>query len=241
MNPDSAELALDLARVTVLGGVLALDRRGAFQVMISQPLVVIPAIGLLLGDLPTALWLGALVQLLWMASLIVGASVPPNETLASVVIGGVALLYQRHFGPADTAVQALAILIGAPVSLLGRWLDIRLDRENLSLCARADEAASTGSPWALARLPLIGLFRTLAAEAALIAGGLAVGITVLGFVRPVLGNAEVRALEVVGTYAVPALGLAVAMTTVRRRRALLMAATAFVLVLVGLRYLGVPA
>lgn len=238
MNLDSAELAVDVARVTVLGAVLALDRRGAFQVMVSQPLVVIPAVGLLLGDLHTALWLGALVQLLWMASLIVGASVPPNETLASVVIGGAALLYQRHFGPADMAVQALAILFGAPVSLLGRWLDIRLDRENLSLCARADEAARAGNPWALARLPFIGLLRTLAAEGALIAGGLVVCISALGFLRPMLDNPEVRALEVVGTYVVPALGLAVAMTTVRRRRALLMAASAFVLVLVGLRYLG---
>lgn len=239
MALDSADLAFDIARVTLLGGVLALDRRGAFQVMVSQPLVIIPAIGLLLGNLPAALWLGAVVQLLWMSSLIVGASVPPNETLASVVIGGVALLYDRHFAPTDMAAETLAILIAAPVAQLGRWLDIRLERENLLLCVRADEAALAGNPWTLARLPFIGLLRTLAAEAALIAGGLILGVGALAVVRPALGRPEIRALEVVGTYVVPALGLAVAMTTVRRRRALFLAASAFVLVQVGLRYLDV--
>lgn len=237
MTPEPLDLARDVVQVTLVGGLLALDRRGAFQLMISQPLVVIPILGLMLGQLDTGLWLGALVQLLWMSSLIVGASVPPNETLASVVIGGAALLYARHFGPADVTVQSMAVLAGAPVAWVGRWLDIRLERENISLCARADEAARAGTPFALSRLPAIGLLRTFAAEASLIGAGLVVSLALLWLVRPLLGRPEVKAIEVVGVYLLPALGLAVAMTTVRRRRALLLSAASFLLVLLGLRAL----
>ena len=79
---DPLQLSRDALQVTLVGGLLALDRRGAFQLMVSQPLVVIPVLGLMFGQLDTALWMGALVQLLWMASLIVGASVPPNENRA---------------------------------------------------------------------------------------------------------------------------------------------------------------
>jgi mannose/fructose/N-acetylgalactosamine-specific phosphotransferase system component IIC len=236
----SFELLRDGALLTLVGGVLALDRRGAFQVMVSQPLVLVPVLGLLMGQLETGLWLGAVVQLLWMASLIVGASVPPNETLAAAVIGGAVLLYGRHFGVVDETVNALAVLTGAPVAWLGRWLDIRLERENLTLCMRADEAARAGAPFALSRLPALGLLRTFLAESALIGLGIIVTVVALAVIRPLLGAPEVKAFEVVGFYVLPALGLAVAMTTVRRRRALLLSAGSFLLVLFGIRFLEGP-
>lgn len=233
------DVTADLGLVTLVGGALALDRRGAFQLMVSQPLVVVPILGLMLGNLPHALWMGAVVQLLWLSSLNVGASVPQNETLASVAIGGAALMYARHVGPLDPAVMTLCLLAGAPVALAGRWVDVRLDRENLSLCARADEAAQAGSPFALSRLPALGLLRTFITEGALIAAGLAICLAATTWLRSVLTPAPLKALSVMWTYVLPALGLAVAMTTVRRRRALLLTALAFVTVIVGLRSLEV--
>jgi mannose/fructose/N-acetylgalactosamine-specific phosphotransferase system component IIC len=198
MTTTPLEILRDGALLTLVGGALALDRRGAFQVMVSQPLVLVPVLGLLMGQLETGLWLGAVVQLLWMASLIVGASVPPNETLAAAVIGGAVLLYGRHFGAVDETVNALAVLAGAPVAWIGRWLDIRLERENLNLCVRADEAARAGTPFALARLPALGLLRTFVAESALIGVGIAAGLLVLATLRPLLGPPEVKAFETVG-------------------------------------------
>ena len=110
-------LLTDLASIALLGGLLAVDRRGAFQLMLSQPLVAVPALGLLLGDPLTGLHLGALLQLLWMSSFLFGANVPPNETVASVAIGGMVLLYGRHVGPAEVPIWTLAILIGVPLAM----------------------------------------------------------------------------------------------------------------------------
>jgi len=231
-------LAVDLGAITLLGALLALDRRAAFQLMLSQPLVVIPLVGLLLGCLPESIWLAAIVQLLWMASLTVGASVPPNETLASVVIGGIALLHARYFDGLDRATEALAVLVGAPVSLVGRWLDVRLDKENAHLAARADRAVAERDYTTLSRLPLVGLMRTFVADGALVALSLIVGLALLVNLRPTPGGPVYEALGTVGTYILPALGIAVALTTLRRRRALALAGASFVLTFVGLLWLG---
>jgi mannose/fructose/N-acetylgalactosamine-specific phosphotransferase system component IIC len=224
---DLGAFMADVGIVTVTGSALGLDRRGAFQFMVSQPIVVVPALGLILGHLSVALWLGAVLQLLWMSSLLVGASVPPNETVASVAIGGMVLTYGRHVADPDSAVLALAILIGAPLGHLARLVDVGLDRTNLQLADRADEAARAERPALLNRLPLIGLARIFAATAVLVAPAVLVGFTLLWWIRPLLHGAVLRGFQVMAVYFIPALGLAVALSTVRRRRALLLAAISF--------------
>lgn len=227
---DVGAIATDVGIVTVAGSALGLDRRGAFQFMVSQPLVVVPALGLLLGHMDMALWLGAVLQLLWMSSLLVGASVPPNETLASAAIGGMVLVYGRHVEPPDMAVLALAILVGAPLGHAGRLLDMYLDRLNLRLSDRADEAARDGRPGMLDRLPWMGLARTFGAAALILAPAVVGGFLLLRWLRPGLDGAVLRAFEVLAIYFIPALGVAVALSTVRRRRALLLAAASFAIV-----------
>ena len=174
------------------------------------------------------------------SSYLVGASVPPNETVASIVIGSVALLYARHVdcpGPADgdLATEALAILIGAPFGEVGRRLEIGLDRANQRLATRADEAARAREPGALSRLPWIGLMRNFGLNAVLITLGVAVGMGLIWLARPRLGPSLETTLAVIRLYVVPALGIAVALSTVRRRRGLAFAAASFALGLIGIQ------
>ncbi len=225
---EPAALAADLAVVSAVGGLLALERRGAFQLMLSQPIVAVPLLGFILGDVATGVWLGSLLQLLWMSAVLFGANVPPNETLASVSIAGMVLLYGRYFGAPDPPVWTVAILLGAPLSLVGRSLEIRLDRSNRALAERADEAAKAGLPAALSALPPLGLLRSLLANAAVVLMAVTAGVIVLALLQPLAGRQVSYALSVVGFYVVPAVGLAVALSTVRRRRALAVAALSYV-------------
>lgn len=231
---DPVAFARDLGLVALFGGLVGLDRRGAFQLMVSQPLVAVPALGLLLGDLETGLWLGSLLQLLWMSSFLFGAQVPPNETVASIAIGGMVLLYGRYEAPPDVEVWALAILMGAPLSLLGRWVEIRMDRANLGLCTKADAAAHDGAPAVIGRLPLIGLLRVFTVNAGMVTPAAGVGLLVLVLAVPAIDGSVEAGLRAAGAYFLPALGLAVALSTVRRRRALALAAASFVLVVLAL-------
>ncbi|MFN3198523.1 MAG: PTS sugar transporter subunit IIC [Bradymonadia bacterium] len=234
-------LAIELVLITLAGAFVCLDRRGAFQLMISQPLVVVPVMGLALGDVGLGLWIGAILQLLWVSNLQVGTNVPPNETTAAVVIGGMALLYQRHCvgvqcTPVGTdqvnmALSALAVLIGAPVSMVARSLDVRIDRANLSLVSRADEAAKAGAPRVITWLLFLGLARIFLSAVVVIAPALIAGFAAIMVIDPILSGPLRRALEVVGLYVIPALGFSVALSTLRRRRALVVAAASFVVAL----------
>lgn len=223
-----AALATDLALAAAVGGLVGLDRRSAFQAMISQPLVAVSLLGVLLGQAALGLWLGALLQMLWMSSMLFGANTPPNETLASTAIGAMVLLYARHIGTADPPLWTLAILLGVPLGPLGRKVDVRIEQANLRLAERALTAAEAGRPGELGRLPLIAIGRVFAIQALLVASAAAAGIALLALVHPWLSAPVHRALTVVGMYLIPALGLAVALSLVRRRRGLALALGAFV-------------
>lgn len=229
-----APIALDLALAAAVGGLAGLDRRSAFQAMVSQPLVVVSLLGVLFGQAALGLWLGALLQLLWMSSMLFGANTPPNETLASTVIGAIVLLYARHIGPADPPLWTLAILLGVPLGPLGRRVDVRIEEANLRLAERALVAAEAGRITELGRMPLFAIGRVFVIQALLVTSATATGIALLALAHPWLSAPVHRALTVVGLYLIPALGLAVALSLVRRRRGLALALGAFVALCVAI-------
>lgn len=224
-------LASELVTIGLVAGLMGLDRRGAFQMMVSQPIVAIPLLGLLIGDPVSGLMLGALVQLLWMSSSLFGATVPPNETAAGLAIGGMVFLFDAQHAANAPAVWALAVLLGAPVSLLGRWLEQYNDRANLRLARRADAGARMGRPAVIDLVPWRGLLRTFVLNAALVCGASALGWAALSGLEPVLkAPATAIALGATALYVLPAIGLGVALANVRRRRGVLLAAIVFVVV-----------
>ncbi len=85
----------------LIGGALAvglgLDRTAAFQFMVSRPIVAAPLTGWLIGDAMAGLQIGAMIELLWLGRLPVGAAVPPDDT--QVAIGATILAVSLHGSP----------------------------------------------------------------------------------------------------------------------------------------------
>ena len=232
---ESVLLAYDLALISLIGGLLSLDRRAVGQLMLAQPVVAIGLIGLVLGDLSTGIALGALVQLLFMASTQFGANVPPNELVAALSIGGGALMFERQGGGSSDAVMfTVAILAGTPMATLGRSLEVSLERANLSIAHRADRAASAGQPQRLMVLTALGLSRTFGANALAVAVGAAWVFAVLWGTRAMIDGVIAWSITAVATYIIPALGLAVALSLIRRRRALALAGLTFTMITIAL-------
>lgn len=222
-------IASELITIGLIAGLMGLDRRGAFQVMVSQPIVALPLLGLLLGDVETGVNLGALIQLMWMSSSLFGANVPPNETVAGLAIGGMVLLFGAHGGQSTPAVWALAVLLGAPVSLAGRWMEQKNDQANLRLSRRAEAGARMGRPGVIELQPWRGLLRAFVLNAVLVATAAALGWAVLLSLGAVLtSKSTVVALGAAAWYVLPAIGLGVALANIRRRRGLLLAAIVFI-------------
>ncbi|MGK0357804.1 MAG: mannose/fructose/N-acetylgalactosamine-specific phosphotransferase system component IIC [Bradymonadia bacterium] len=234
-------IVTELLVIGVFAGLMGLDRRGAFQLMLSQPIVALPLLGLFFGDAQTGAMLGALVQLLWMSSSLFGANVPPNETVAGLTIGGMVFMFNAHGGPIDEpqaqALWAMAILLGCPMALAGRWLEQKNDQANLRICRRADAAVRMGRPNIISRLTLWGLARAFLLNACMVAFATMIGWGLLNALAPLLNSMTLTvALMAVTVYLLPAIGLGVSVAALRRRRGIVLAVAMFVIGLL----VGVP-
>ena len=181
LPPGGAAHLFFLAAVAALvGGLSAIERKGALQLMLSRPIVLAPILGWALGDARGGLVLGVPLELLFLGGVNLGGSLPDNESLlagaltAMVVPAGIA---------AGTGVDAPLAALG-----FGRRLERAAEELNSRLMDEAVRRASRGDPSA-ARVNLRGL---------LLPFGAAAGICALGvLVSPVLAlaRAKCRAIE----------------------------------------------
>ncbi len=88
-------------------GLLCLDRV-FIQTMISRPVVSAPLIGLILGDPYTGLVSGAFIELFWIDRPAIGAYIPPNDTIAAVLIAAGAIESGRVIGELSQGLIAAA-------------------------------------------------------------------------------------------------------------------------------------
>src|SRR5207244_1656246 len=65
----------------LIGGLSAIERKGAFQLMLSRPIVLAPLLGWALGDAQGGLVLGIPLELLFLGGVNLGGSLPDNESL----------------------------------------------------------------------------------------------------------------------------------------------------------------
>jgi PTS system mannose-specific IIC component len=121
---------LILAALSLLGGVLSLDRTAFFQTMISRPIVAGPLAGYLLGNFEAGCWCAILLELLWLTRLPIGGAVPPDDSLA--ILAGVAAAASLALHPGVTVIEASSVgtLFGLPFAYLGRWADLKIRNQN---------------------------------------------------------------------------------------------------------------
>ncbi|MCK5329040.1 MAG: PTS sugar transporter subunit IIC [Candidatus Latescibacteria bacterium] len=130
--------------VALIGGLVALDTTAGPQVMISQPIVACPVLGLLLGDLETGLLFGTVLELIWIGTVPAGASRFFDSNMAAVAAAGAAIWAMQRCGlPRPTAVL-LSLGVVLPIGLLGSRMTVGVRKLNSHLIRRADSAARSG-------------------------------------------------------------------------------------------------
>lgn len=81
------------------------------QTHIFRPIVVGPVVGAIMGDMPTGLAVGVIVELMFLAVIFVGTAVPPNPTISTAIASALAIL-----GGGGTE---LAVATALPISFIG--------------------------------------------------------------------------------------------------------------------------
>lgn len=240
LPPGGAVQLFVLAGVAALiGGLSAVERKGAFQLMLSRPLVLAPVLGWALGDAHGGLVLGVPLELLFLGGVNLGGSLPENESLLAagltslVVPAGVA----AHAG-VDAPLAALGLALVFPLAALGRRLERASERRNAVLMDEALARVQAGDSGA-ARVNLRGLLLPFGASAGICALGVLLSpLLALGWMK--CGPAVLDALE--GAWHVTwAVAVACAIRAIRDPRAPLMAAiSAGVVFIVTLAFRGMP-
>lgn len=200
----------------LVGGAISLDRTAAFQLMVSRPIVVAPLVGFLLGSGKLGLTIGALLELVWIAALPLGATLTPNETLAGAVAPAVALINRPQPEMVDGGVLALAIAFALGVSAVGPALDRVVRQVNVLLVHWADGCATRGelSRVELANLGGLAIFFSSSFVALMVF--IVVGVYLVGWVGPLVERGSPRVWQF-GLYLLPLIGVAATVRLMRLR------------------------
>jgi PTS system mannose-specific IIC component len=176
----------------LVAGLAAVERKGFLQAMLSRPIALAPVAGWALGDVRGGVLVAAPLELFWLGAVNLGAALPVHESLGAAAIAGGAVLAGRALGTGVTAeVAVLAVLVCAPLALLGRKADRLVEAWNERLAARAEAELEVGHPRAAVRVNLYGLAAPFAISALLAPLGAAVAAALIpAAVRAAPGAAE---------------------------------------------------
>lgn len=176
--------------LALVAGLAAVERKGFLQAMLSRPVALAPVVGWALGDLQGGLLVAVPLELFWLGAVNLGAALPVHESLGTAAIAGGTVLAGAAAGTgASPEIAILAVLLCAPLALVGRKADRLVEAWNERLAARAESRLAAHRPGAAVRANLYGLVAPFAVSAALAPAGAAAAEAVIPAVLRALPGA----------------------------------------------------
>jgi PTS system mannose-specific IIC component len=138
-------MALRFLLAALLGGICYLDRTAGPQVMLHRPLIAGSIAGAIFGDFFAGATAGAILELLYIARLPVGASIPPDDTGAAIFAGAGAATAATAVGSEiHYAVLAALLLLSVPCAETGKVADRFVRRINGRIAHLTIDAVDRG-------------------------------------------------------------------------------------------------
>jgi mannose/fructose/N-acetylgalactosamine-specific phosphotransferase system component IIC len=148
----------ELLPLALLGGVLGLDVVSFPQAMISRPIVAATLGGAFAGDAVSGLLIGAVLELIALDTLPLGASRYPEWGSASVIGGALFAAHPAH----PSGSMGVAVLGALAAAWIGGWTMVKLRGLNARWARQRRDALAAGSRDAVIGLQLLGLTADLA-------------------------------------------------------------------------------
>ena len=98
--------------IVLLGALVVLDTTVAGQFMVSQPLVSAALAGFFLGELESAIFVGAIMQVMWLKLIPAGGTIFLNGNLGTLTAVSVLALSAGTFPYPIEALQFTVIIFG---------------------------------------------------------------------------------------------------------------------------------
>ena len=107
--------------------------------MFRRPLLIAPIIGILLGDIPAGLAIGATLEIMWMGIGNVGAYMAPDIITGTLISTSLAIVSRGESSLEATV--ATAVTLAVPTAILAQQLLVLIEAVNCSLNAWAERLA----------------------------------------------------------------------------------------------------
>jgi mannose/fructose/N-acetylgalactosamine-specific phosphotransferase system component IIC len=143
-----------LTALASLAALISLDITAFGQFMISRPIVCAPLFGYLLGDIKTGLWVGMMVELLWISFIPMGAAVP-QDTTSIAILGTV---WGLAFEPLQKGAVILGLIFSVLAGLLFRRIDVWMRYYNVKIMHWIEQGVAEGQEDRIDRGVYLGLF-----------------------------------------------------------------------------------
>jgi PTS system mannose-specific IIC component len=212
-----------------------LDRTAALQIMISRPIVAAPLTGWLLGEPLVGLQVGALLELLWLGRLPVGAAIPPDDTQVAVASTLLTITMGESLALSGLPLLLLCTLVAMPLGKIGQLAERLARNWNGRLLIAAETALEEGDLAAAERSHLWGLAHFALASLASFAVIVLAGTLTLYALAPLLaGPVDAAAGSLRLTFPLVGIAIILGSLNVKRARTLFGASFATVLLLLWL-------
>lgn len=129
--------------LSLIGGLVLLDKQAIGEFGISQPIVACPLLGLIFGDFNIGLLLGGVLQLVWIGSLPLGAKEPLDNQGAGVVAMSIFILAKNiSLNTPHEKIIFVSFLFAGIASIIGQVLSQILKKTNNYLFNRVNKDSS---------------------------------------------------------------------------------------------------
>jgi len=178
----------EILLICFIAGIVSIDTASAWQVMISQPVVSCPIIGLIFGDAELGLLMGILLELPWLINIPLGG-VHGSEGNLGAIVATTLSIYLKSLGlNTENIIVIIAIMYSLLISRIGAYLVEKVRRANLALIHLADRAAGQGDVGRITWLNSVGMLYSFLMGFFLVGISFTVGIFVLkpltAFIHP---------------------------------------------------------
>ena len=141
--------------ISIVGGLLGLDRTAVGQFMVSQPLVAGPLTGWLLGDATSGLIIGVVLELIWLLDMPIGNFVPADATIVTVSACAVTVLGKP--GGVTLSVIGFSLLLTTAMVPLTMQADAFVRKRNSKLVEKVLSSGVDNIAQAVTRAHLSGI------------------------------------------------------------------------------------
>jgi len=143
----------EIVLLAFIAALISLDITPFGQFMFSRPIVVAPLFGYILGDLTSGIWIGIIVEFVWIGILPMGAAVPADITTVAIL----ATIWGIKTMPNNNAVMVLALIFALPSAMLFKLLDMWIRKINVLVMRWVENGVKVGKIGRVSKGIFIGM------------------------------------------------------------------------------------